>query len=244
MKSVTTKILLVFSFLFISHAAFSQAAILAMIFGDKVASEKFNLSLEFGGVWGGISDVENMDGGMRGVNFGIGLNGKLSDNFFVSGNAYFLARRKFSMSSFSLVSDDPFLDAQFQNVKTDVTMNFIEVPIFFSYQTNNKKMRFSVGPQFEFLQKSNAQYNHEQGDFKKSFGRYTNNFDWGPVFNVSYLLNSAHKGRGIHIHARYYMGTQDIFNANFGPNVNKMNYFSLHVSFPFITDELAAKNLE
>lgn len=105
-------------------------------------------------------------------------------------------------------------------------------------------MRFSVGPQFEFLQKSNAQYNHEQGDFKKSFGRYTNNFDWGPVFNVSYLLNSAHKGRGIHIHARYYMGTQDIFNANFGPNVNKMNYFSLHVSFPFITDELAAKNLE
>lgn len=244
MKSFKAKCILLISLLFVSHATFSQAAILAMIFGDKVASEKFNLSLEFGGVWGDISNLPDADGGMNGINFGIGLNSKLSDNFFISGNAYFLARRGFTLNSFSLVSQDPFLDAQFQNVKTDVQLNYIEVPILFSYQTNNRKMRFSVGPQFEFLQKSNAKYYHEEGDFEKSFSRYTNNYDWGPVFNVTYLLNSAHKGKGIHIHARYYMGTRDIFNSNFGSGENKMNYFSLHVSFPFITDELAAKNLE
>ena len=244
MKSFTTKLFLGLGLLFVTHTGFSQAAILAMIFGDKVASEKFNLSLEFGGVFGDISNLPDADGGMNGINFGIGLNSKFSDNFYISGNAYFLAQRGFKLNSFSLVSDDPFLDAQFQNVRTDVRLNYIEVPILFSYQTNNRKMRFSVGPQFDFLQKSNAKYYHEEGDFEKTFSRYTNNFDWGPVFNVTYLLNSAHKGKGIHIHARYYMGTKDIFNSNFGMSNNKMNYFSLHVSFPFITDELAAKNLE
>lgn len=244
MKRFVTKVLLGLGFIFISHASFGQAAILAMIFGDKVASENFNLSLEIGGAWGDISNMPETDGGLSGLNFGIGLNGKLSDNFFISGDAYFLARRNITLSSFSLVSGDPFLDAQFQDVKTDVTLNYIEVPILFSYQTNNRKMRFSVGPQFEFLQKSNAQYYHDQGDFEKTFSRYTNNYDWGPMVDIAYMLNSAHKGKGIHIHARYYRGTRDIFNANFGASENKMSYFSLHLSFPFITDELAAKNLE
>lgn len=244
MKSFFSKLFLAVGLFFISHASFSQAAILALIFGDKVASEKFNLSLEVGGVFGDISDVPNADGGMNGLNFGIGLNSKLADNFYVSGNAYFLAKRNFSLSSFSLVSNNFELDAVFQDVKTNVEMNFIEVPILFSYQTNNRKMRFSVGPQFEFLQKSSAKYNHPEGVFEKSFSRYTNNFDWGPVFNISYLLNSANNGKGLHLHARYYLGTKDILNSNISAESNRMSYFSLHLSFPFITDEMAEKNLD
>lgn len=243
MNSAVKKISVLLFVCMLSQAAFSQAAILAMIFGDKVASENFNMSLEFGVVYGDISNRPEADGGLRGLNFGIGLNTRLSDNFYVNGNAYFFSKRKFSLSEFSLVSNDPFLDEQFQNVKTDVTLNFIEVPILFSYQTNNRKMRFSVGPQFEFLQNSKAQYFHAQGDFERTFSRYTNNYDWGPVFGVSYLLNSAHKGKGIHIHARYYMGTRDMFNPNFGTEENKMSYFSLQVSFPFISADLAEKNL-
>ena len=36
----------------------------------------------------------------------------------------------------------------------------------------------------------------------------------------------------------------DIFNDKLSTDVNRMGYFSLHLSLPFITDELAAKNLE
>ena len=38
-----------------------QAAILALIFGDKVASENFNLSMEIGGNFTRYSNLDNFD---------------------------------------------------------------------------------------------------------------------------------------------------------------------------------------
>ena len=37
----------------------AQAALLGLIFGDKVASENFNLSMEFGANYSGVSNFQN-----------------------------------------------------------------------------------------------------------------------------------------------------------------------------------------
>lgn len=236
--------LLVITFFVISSTLHAQAAIFALLFGDKVASENFNISLEIGGTFHGYSNLDNNDRSKMGINFGIGGNIKLSENWFISPNAYFLAKRNIQLKAFSLDTGNTALDNEFMGVPTSVDLNYIDVPIFFSYQTNNRKYRFSIAPQISFLQKSRGTFEGPDGDLTKSLKGYTEKTDYGMMLDFAYILGKAHKGKGIHIHLRYYYGFTDILNDQISAADNRSNYLSLHLSFPFITDELAAKNLE
>ena len=77
----------------LSVSLHAQAALFAILFGDKVASGKFNISLELGGAFPNYSNISNTDLSKLGINFGIGGNLKLSENWFLSPNIYFLAKR-------------------------------------------------------------------------------------------------------------------------------------------------------
>lgn len=239
------KTLVLFVGLFIvSFTMQGQAAILAMLFGDKVASEKFNLSLELGGTFSNYSNLENTEKSDLGINFGIGGNLKLSENWFFSPNIYFLARRNFQLNEFSLVSGNEVLNTQFMNVPTEVTLNYIDVPIFFSYQTNNKKYRFSLAPKVSFLQKSRGLFNNSEGEFTQNIDGYAKDIDYGVVGDIGFIFGKAHKGKGVHLHLRYYYGFTDVLNDQISANYNRSSYLSFHLSLPFITDALAAKNLQ
>ncbi len=65
-----------------AHAppAHSQAALLVLLFGDKVASENFYFSLKVGA---NVADVSGVDGGSvaTGLNFGLLGTIKISDKF-------------------------------------------------------------------------------------------------------------------------------------------------------------------
>lgn len=222
----------------------SQAALFALLFGDKVASEKFNVSLEVGGTFHGYSDFDNGERDKLGINFGIGGNLKLSENWFFTPNIYFLSKRNFKMDSFSLSTDNPILNSQFANVPTTVTLNYIDVLALMSYQTNNKKYRFGLGPQISFLQKSRANFESPEGSFSQNFDGYTRETDYGIMADVAYVLGKAHKGKGIILHLRYYFGLADVLNDQINTGDNKSGFLSFHLSLPFITDELAQKNLE
>ena len=221
-----------------------QAAILALLFGDKVASEKFNISLEAGGVFSHFTDVPDTKRSKMGINFGVAGNLQFSDNWYFSPNIYFLAARNLRLKTYSLDTGNPGLDAEFMDVPATVDLRYIDIPLFFSFQTNNKKFRYSLGPQVSFLQSANATYSGKYGDFNQDFKSFLNTIDYGAVADFCYVLGKAHKGKGIFLHARYYQGFADIFNDKLSANVNHLGFFSLHLSLPFITEELAAKNLE
>ena len=221
-----------------------QAAIVALLFGDQVASEKFNISMEAGGVFAHYSDIPDTKRSRMGINFGIGANLQLSQNWYFSPQIYFVCTRNVRFKTYSLDTGNPGLDAEFMNVPATLDLRTNEIPILFSFQTNNKKFRYSLGPQVSFLRKANATFNGEKGEFKQNFESYVNEVDYGPVADICYILGKAMKGRGIFVHARYFYGIADIFNDKLSTNVNRMGYFSLHLSLPFITDELASKNLE
>ncbi|MDO6761389.1 porin family protein [Tamlana sp. 2_MG-2023] len=222
----------------------AQAALFALLFGDKVATENFNVSLEAGGTFMGYTNLDDSGRSKMGINFGIGGNIKLNENWFVCPNIYFLAKRNLFLNNFSLDSGNANLDSDFSNVPTRVTLDYIDVPIFFSYQTNNKKYRFSLAPQVSFLQKSRGEFQRPEGDFTQNFDGYTKDVDYGMMVDFAYILGKAHKGKGLHIHLRYYYGFTDILNDQISTADNRSNYLSLHLSLPFITNELAEKNLE
>lgn len=224
-----------------AQQAHGQAAILAIIFGDKVASEEFNLSLELGWNFSTVtnfSDIERTSA----TNFGLGCNFKLSEKFYMSPTVFFLSKRTINFSSYSLDSGNENIDLEYQNTSGQINLSYIDVPVFFWYQMD--KFRLGAGPQVSFLTKSTLLFNGDYGDFTQDVKSSTNSVDYGIIAALSYELGKARKGKGIYIQARYYHGFADIYQDPINTGSNTSNYFAVHLSLPFITDELANKNLK
>lgn len=234
------KLSLVFLFSFQLNA---QAAILAAIFGDKVASEKFNLSLELGFNWSDYASVSNSERKMA-VNFGIAGNIKLSEKFYLSPSAYFLSNRTVALSGLSLNTGNLALDGQFQNTSAELNLSYIDVPIIAWYAMDD--WRLGIAPQISFRTGAELEYKGSEGKFTKDIKSQVNNLDYGMMFLISYELGKARKGKGLFIQARYYLGFADVIDDNlqFGSGKNRNDYFALHIAFPFITEELAKKKLD
>ncbi len=220
----------------------AQAAIVALLFGDKVASEKFNISMELGVNFAQFSNITDSKQFQSGLNFGIAGNLMLSDNWFLSPTVYFVSKRKLKLESYSLNTGNPSLDQEFVNKNAALYLNYIDVPILLSYQTNNKKFRFGMGPQVSFLKNSSIEVYGDYGDFTEDYKSETNNIDYGIISSIGYSLGEARKGKGLYLQLRYYQGLSDVFQDL--ASENRGSYFSIHLSLPFITDELAKKNIE
>lgn len=76
------KIVSIFTFIILASTAKvkSQAALLALIFGDKVASEKFHLSVDLGMNFASMPGLEKQNG-THGFYFGLGTFIKLNDKW-------------------------------------------------------------------------------------------------------------------------------------------------------------------
>ena len=222
----------------------AQAGLIALVLGDKVATEKFNLSMELGSVWSSYSDVSGSKRNKPGLAFGIAGNVKLSEHWFLSPNAYFLSNRTLNLASSSLNSGSDVLNDEFQNVESNVALHYIDFPTFIYYEFNNKKCRLGLAPQVSFLRSSDASYINAVGEFKQDVSEDVRNVDYGFIGSLTYVLGKAHKGKGIHIHVRYYHGFTDVFRERLVAGENLARSLSLHFSLPFITDELASRNLE
>ncbi len=238
-KHLVVLLLLVFS----TQYANGQAAILAALFGDKVASEKFNLSMEIGIPLNNFSNLDNTKV-KNGINFGIAGNIKLSENWFLSPTAYFLSKRVVGLDNYSLSSSDVDLNALYSNTSAKLTASYIDVPIFIYYQPTNSNIRLGIAPQISFLRSANINYEGGLGDFGQSIKGNVNKTDYGAIFNLGYYFKVSRKGKGLILSARYYQGFADVFDNTLFPENNTSNYFSLHFSLPFITDQLAQKNID
>jgi len=205
-----TGILIMLFCILLAENVAGHAALVALIFGDKVASEKFNISLEAGGTFTHYNDIPNTKRSRMGINFGIGGNLQLSKNWYFSPNIYFLAARNLQFKSYSLNTGIPGLDEEFTDVPTFADLRYIDIPIFLSYQTNNGKFRYSLGPQVSFLRDAKAKYKGIEGEFTQSFDSFLHTVDYGVIADFCYALGKANKGKGVHVHARYYYGFADI----------------------------------
>lgn len=216
-----------------SHA---QAALAAILFGDKVATENFNIGMEFGIPLANISDVDGSSS-KTGVNFGISANIKLNDNWSLHPNAFFLSRRGANVDALSLNSDDPELNVKFQEVPATVKVNYIDVPIFVNYRFTNSNFKVGLAPQISFRTGANAIFTNAQGDFDFTIDNATHSIDFGLVTQVGYVLFSEKKQKEIHVQLRYFQGFTDVYDDSLIPGNNTSHYFALFLSFPFIAKD-------
>jgi hypothetical protein len=84
-------------------------------------------------------------------------------------------------------------------------------------------------------------YLGEQGEFTENFKYNTKSSDFGVVADFAYIYKNFNGSKDVHIHARYYYGTQDVFKSNFNSAKNRSSYFSVVLSFPFVKKEKEIK---
>ena len=217
----------------------AQAAILVLLFGDKVASENFYFSLKVGA---NVADVTGIDDSRvaTGINFGLLATIKLSDTFYLVPEFAPLSPKGTKDISY-LPSGITELDGLIAPTdESAMSLNYIDIPVVAKYQLGD---RFSLGtgPQLGILTSSSNVYENEvQADDELKYVQESqlswNKLDFGWTFEFTYNLWQARDGKGLNIHARYTKGLTDILKDNPGDAVTN-SLFQFFVSFPFIGTE-------
>lgn len=213
--------------------AHSQAALFVLLFGDKVASEKFHLSLDAGV---NISGINRFDDGKTLIapNFGLGTHIKLNDRFSLNPEFKPLSRKgaKDVATPFGLPSD-----LNVSSVSSDLILNYIEVPVLLRYYLDGG-WYLSAGPQFSFLTsaKQKSEVNLVSGtkiNIEEDIDDNFNSFNWSFPVEIGYSLVNKREGKGIDLRLRYSYGFNDVFeNASiFSANHSTFQFI---VTLPFI----------
>ncbi len=227
------KKIILLTFIFFAQYTNAQAALFALIFGDKVATENFNVGLEFGIPYATLSNTDDTSSKL-GITFGIAGNIKFNDNWSLHPTAYFASRRGAKFDELSLISDDLDLNALFNNVPTELTVSYIDVPVFLNYQFTDSPFKIGVAPQISFRTGSQAVFSNPQGDLEASVKEFTNSTDFGMILQVGYVFFFKKYDKEVHIQLRYFQGFNDIYDDSFVTGTNKSSYFGLAFSLPFV----------
>lgn len=227
--------------LFSDVRAHAQAAWLALIFGDKIATETFHISMDAGLHLSTISGLEKQKVA-PGVHFGLGTFIKLNDKFTltpelktVSGRG---ARdvREFMFDSASVTVNDP---------KTNLSLYYIDIPVLLDYKITP---RFSIaaGPMASLAIVAKARTRGKLDDGKsitltESIYPKINTWDFSVPIQLAYAISNKHDGNDLDIKVRYVYGISELFKEETGVSGHNSS-LQIFLSFPLTKKVTPAEN--
>ena len=211
----------------------AQAAIFVLIFGDKVASENFHLSLDIG------VNISNMSGyddgkGMVGMNFGLGTHIKFNDRWFLAPEIKPVSRKGARDVTNPIKPIEGF---DVSETNSRIKLNYLEIPILVQYRLQSG-WYFSAGPQLSFLTSANQETeiiltNGTTVDVEQGIQSKFKDFDWAFPVEIGYAFKDKRGGKGMDIRARYSYGFNEIFEDDTGFSSNHST-FQFIATFPFV----------
>ena len=206
----------------------SQAALLVLLLGDKVATENFYFSLKAGANLANLNGFDNT--AMRpGAHFGLVATIKINDTFYLSPEFTPLSRKGAKNIPVTFF-DDPMAK------NTQRSLNYIDMPIVVRYY-GHERFGLGAGPQFSFLTSATDSYTADLAgeDVEHSFDikDNLNPFEFGLVVDITYTAWKARKGKGMNIHARYIHGLTNIVKNSSEDELTNSS-FQISASFPFV----------
>jgi hypothetical protein len=226
-KSVLTLVL----FLISVAQTHAQAALLVLLFGDQIATEKFHLSIDAGTNFSTIEGLGNSNSN-SGLYFGLGTHLKLNEKWELSPEFKPLSPRGVKNST-AIISYPTTLE----NSHYQIALNYIDVPILIQYKIT-PRIFIGTGPQFSFLTKAKQIATGKltggnEISITENIKSNFNSFVFSIPLEVGYSLSNARKGKGLDVKLRYDIGLSNrIDNTNYGSS--KGNTLQLFVSLPFI----------
>ncbi len=209
----------------------AQAALFVLIFGDKVATEKFHLTIDAGL---NLSDLPGLSQSKisNGVTFGLGTFIKLNDKWALAPEFKPLSPR--GAKDVKLLVP---LDVDIQDTKTNFTTNWIDVPILVRYNIS-KSFFAAVGPQISFLMSaeqitSGTTSSSQDVVVTQDIEPQMNKQDFMIPIELGYSLSQKRGGKGLNIKARYNIGLTEVFTNTSSVSSNNST-IQFILSFPFI----------
>lgn len=215
-----------------------QAALLVLIFGDKVATENFHFSLKAGtniATQSGFEDTKRLNG----FNFGLVSSIKLSKKWYFEPEFLPLSPKGLRGAPVFETGNstiDPTLDG-FSDSKRQ--LNYIDVPLMARYYVT-EKWSVAAGPYIAYLSGATEEFKaNDLGEvtLKTDVKSYVNTWDYGGVLELSYSLWEARKGKGLNIYARYSFGLAEVYKSNVeGSHLNSVWQFGAVLPFILVDD--------
>jgi len=215
-----------------SSYCYGQAALLVLLFGEKLATEKFHLTIDMGMSVSTLPGLEQKKP-IAGLNFGMGTFVKLNEKWSLTPEFKPLSRGG-AKGVKPLITDVNVLDPE-----SEFIFNYIDVPVLIQYRFAE---RFSVaaGPQISFLtsgkqETSGSLTSGETIVITNDIKSYMKKTNFSIPIQLAYSLASARGGKGVNIKVRYNLSTQEVFsNPELASSNNSRWQFFL--SFPYTLD--------
>ncbi len=217
--------LLLFS-VFLCKSASSQVLI-ALLFGDKLNSDKLEFGLMAGPT---MTDITGIDSKLDpGINFGLYFSFKLNDRFYFHPEA--IPKLSFGAKGIEPYSTaDAEMDSLFTNASVKRDIKAIGLPLLIRYRLVG---RFFVeaGPQVNLTMKVKDVFETKINDNKLTYeNRITdqfNRFDVGGVLGISYKILPSKQS--ITLGLRYYGGFSDIMKTASGRQSNSAWMLNVYI---------------
>jgi len=222
-------IVVAFFVLFLVNMANAQVLI-AILFGDKLASEKFELGIRLVGNFAGLTNITDSKT-RRGLGFGLYGTIKMSEKFSLQPELLF--RSPMGAKGISpVLTGDPNLDLLIVDADVTTQLTYISIPVLAKYSFR-ENVSFGIGPQFGILTSAKNKYVAEvfEADdlvFNDNVKSQFQSFDVGLVFNLEFKLQ---RKKGINVNLRYYLGLTDTIKNNPGDAV-KNSVIQIAVGIP------------
>lgn len=222
-------IVVAFFVLFLVNMANAQVLI-AILFGDKLSSEKFELGIRLAGNFAGLTNITDSKT-RRGLGFGLYGTIKMNEKFSLQPE--FLFRSPMGAKGISpVLTGDPNLDLLIVDADVTTQLTYISIPVLAKYSFR-ENVSFGIGPQFGILTSAKNKYVAEvfEADdlvFNDNVKSQFQSFDVGLVFNLEFKLQ---RKKGINVNLRYYLGLTDTIKNNPGDAV-KNSVIQIAVGIP------------
>ena len=209
-----------------SYADRSQV-IIALLFGDKLNTEKLSLGLGVGSNLSKLSEFEDISR-LPSFSFRLYLTVKLTDKLDIQPEfwpKYSVGFRHLDVYSL----DDPDLDQVIQDGKVSRKIHYFAVPVPLQYEILDN-FRIEVGPQNSLATRANDFFKSDDLEYKNDIKDDVERFDFGFISGMSYQLM---KGKGIRLAARYYQGFVDMIqNEQDSSTSNTVSNFQISAYIP------------
>lgn len=229
-RSAFTRIFCVSLLWLSAFAANGQAALLALIFGDRVATEHFHISVDAGL---NLGPIPTYGGGTprAGIYFGLGT--------FIKINEQWTLNPEFKPLSFrglnNVTAITPVVDFV-EDPEVSLVLNYLEIPVLLRYQVS-PRIYFAAGPQVAFLMSAEQEVTGvlasgvEATVIKSEKSTFSNVHAAFPI-EMGFVLHEARDGKGVDFRLRYAIGLSDMVVTDFATSRGGLLQFFL--TFPFV----------